>query len=70
MKRDFYTVDQVAELLAAQGDDRSLDARRMHVHRAREAGAFPHASKLNPGETSPWLLPSDEVEAWLEKVDA
>lgn len=28
--------------------------------------AFPGAEKANPGVTSPWLIPIEEAEAWLE----
>lgn len=56
----------MAVLLQQQGDPRNLDAIRVHIHRANACGAFPGASKLNPGgETSPLLIPVDEVETWL-----
>ena len=61
-----YSVDQVAKLLQTQGDTRSFDAIRVHVIRAIESGALVGAYKVNPNkQTSPWLVPAEGVEAWL-----
>ena len=61
------SVDQIAKLLKGQGDNRSLDAIRVHVIRAIEGGSLPGAFKVNPGkQTSPWLVPAESVEAWID----
>ena len=61
-----YSVDQIAKLLQTQGDTRSFDAIRVHVIRAIESGALEKAYKANPNkQTSPWLVPVESVEAWL-----
>jgi len=60
------SVFRLAELMGERGDSRSLEARQMHVHRALQAGEFPGAWKVNPDrETSPWLIPLEEAEEWL-----
>jgi len=62
---EFYSVDSIAEKLIGG----TLDARRMRVIRALEAGAFPTARKVNPErETSPWVIPTEEAEAWLDET--
>ena len=59
------SVDQIAKMLKSGGDDRSLDAIRVHVIRAIESGSLGGAYKVNPDrQTSPWLVPAESVEAW------
>ena len=59
------SVDQIAKLLKAHGDERSLDAIRVHVIRAIESGSLGGAYKVNPDKvTSPWLVPAESVEKW------
>ena len=62
---EFYSIEELARCL---GNERSLDARTIQVHRALQAGAFPGARKVNPDkETSPWVIPREEGDAWLQK---
>ena len=61
------SVDQIVALLQEQGDDRSQDAIRVHVIRAIESGSLAGAYKVNPDKvTSPWLVPAESVEAWID----
>jgi len=65
-KQELVSVFRLAEMLGERGDERSLDARQMHVHRALQAREFPSAWKVNPKrETSPWLIPLEEAQQWL-----
>ena len=59
------SVDQIAKLLKGHGDERSLDAIRVHVIRAIESGSLAGAYKVNPDkQTSPWLVPVESVQRW------
>ena len=61
------SVDQIVALLQKQGDDRSVDAIRIHVIRAIEGGSLAGAYKVNPDKiTSPWLVPAESVEGWVD----
>ena len=61
------SVDQIAKLLKSHGDNRSLDAIRVHVIRAIESGSLGGAYKVNPDKvTSPWLVPAESVQRWLD----
>ena len=61
------SVDQIAALMHKRGADGTLDALRMRVVRAINDGSLPGAYKVNPDrETSPWLVPADVVEKWLD----
>ena len=60
-----FSVDQIVAVLHARGDKRSAGAIRIHVIRAIESGSLP-GYKVNPDRvTSPWLVPAENVEAWL-----
>ena len=59
------SVDQIAKMLKNGGDNRSLDAIRVHVIRAIESGSLAGAYKVNPDRvTSPWLVPAESVQRW------
>ena len=59
------SVDQIAKLLKGHGDERTLDAIRVHVIRAIESGSLAGAYKVNPDkQTSPWLVPAESVQRW------
>ena len=61
-----YSVDMIVEMLRGRGDGREVDAIRVHVIRAIESGALAKAYKVNPRkQTSPWLVPVESVEAWI-----
>jgi len=62
-----YSVNQLALRLQERGDTRSLTAINKFLIRAVNAGAFPNAYKAEPrGVTSPWLIPVEDAERWLE----
>ena len=61
------SVDQIAQRMKALGDQRTLEALRMHVVRAIQGGTLSGAYKVNPDrETSPWLVPIENAEKWLD----
>ena len=66
MERQFVSVDDLVNMLTEGGDARTYTGKYMHVHKAIRAGAFPSAAKLNDGQTSPYIIPTEEAKAWLE----
>ena len=62
-----FSVDQIVAVLHARGDKRSAGAIKIHVLRAIDSGSLPGAYKANPGKTtSPWLVPFEKVQEWLD----
>jgi len=62
-----YSVNQLALRLQERGDARSLTAINKFLIRAINDGVFPNAYKAEPrGITSPWLIPVEDAERWLE----
>ncbi len=61
------SVDQIVAVFHARGDKRGADAIRVHIIRAIESEDLVGAYKVNPDkQTSPWLVPVESVEAWLD----
>ena len=70
MQRQFVSVEDLVSMMTEGGDGRSWTAKYMHVHKAIRGGAFPSAAKLNDGQTSPYIIPITEAEAWLGEQHA
>jgi hypothetical protein len=68
MERQFVTVDDLVNMMTEYGDGGTYTAKYIRVHRAIHGGAFPSAAKLNDGQTSPYIIPIAEAEAWLESI--
>ena len=69
------TVDDIATMMKERGDERSIEALRVHVSRTirehiKNDGPLASAYKANPGRsTSPWLVPVDAVEEWFASAE-
>ena len=60
------SVEQIANRLQRRGDQRDLDTIKVFITRAIQSGSLAGAYKVNPNrQTSPWLVPAEEVDRWL-----